>query len=121
MDNSVLSVDVLAGLAGTLLSLAFNYIPGLREKYAGLPEVKKSWIMALALLAAVGLVIGTSCLNLWVLTPCTKIGILDVLKLLGIALVTNQSTYKLSPQVASVKAVKAVRDTVDYKEAGPVG
>jgi hypothetical protein len=121
MDNSVLTVDVLAGLAGTLLSLAFNYIPGLREKYAVLPEIKKSWIMALSLLVATGLVIGASCLDFWVLTPCTKIGIFDVIKLFGIALVTNQSIYKLSPQVASVKALKAVRDTVDYKAAGPVG
>jgi len=119
--DTVLSVDVLAGLAGSLLSLAFNYIPGLREKYAVLPELKKSWIMALSLLVAVGLIIGSSCLNLWVLTSCTRVGILDVVKLFGIALVTNQSTYKLSPQVATVKALKAVRDTVDYKAAGPVG
>lgn len=74
MDNSVLSVDVLAGLAGTLLSLAFNYIPGLREKYAVLDEVKKSWIMALSLLVGVGLIIGASCLNLWVLTPLHQNG-----------------------------------------------
>ena len=121
MDNSVLSVDVLAGLSGTLLSLAFNYIPGLREKYAVLDEVRKSWIMALALLAAVGLIMGASCLNLWVMTPCTKMGVLDALKLLGIALVTNQSTYKISPQVATVKALKAARNSVDYKSAGPVG
>ena len=121
MDNSILSVEVLAGLAGTLLSLAFNYIPGLREKYAVLDEVKKSWIMALALLVAVGLIIGISCLNLWVLTPCTKMGILEALILFGIALATNQSTYKLSPEVASVKALKAARNTVDYKSAGPVG
>jgi hypothetical protein len=121
MDNSVLSVDVLAGLAGALLSLAFNYIPGLREKYAVLPEIKKSWIMGLSLLVAVGLVIGASCLNLWIMTPCTRMGILDAIKLFGIALVINQSTYKISPQVASVKALKAARNTVDYKMPGPVG
>lgn len=121
VENIVLSIDVIAGLAGSLLSLAFNYIPGLREKYAVLPEVKKSWIMALSLLVAVGLIIGISCLNIWVLTPCTKMGIFDVLKLLGIALVTNQSIYKISPQVATVKALKATREPVDYKTAGPLG
>ena len=121
MDNSVLTVDVIAGLAGALLSLAFNYILGLREKYAVMTEIKKSWIMALSLLVGVGLIIGASCLNFWVLTSCTQMGIFDAIKLFGIALVTNQSTYKLSPQVASVKALKATRDTVDYKSAGPVG
>jgi hypothetical protein len=121
MDNTVLSVDVVAGVAGGLLSLCFNYIPGLREKYGALDDVKKSWIMGLALLVAVGLIILVSCTNLWVLMTCDKVGFVDIIKLFLIALAINQSTYKLSPQVASVKALKAARNTVDYKSAGPVG
>jgi hypothetical protein len=121
MDNVALSADVVAGLAGGLLSLCFNYIPGLREKYAALDEVKKSWIMGLALVAGVGLISLVSCTNLWVLMTCDKFGFIDVMKLFAIALVINQSTYKISPQVASVKSIKAVRNTVDYKSAGPVG
>lgn len=121
MDNTVLSVDVVAGVAGGLLSLCFNYIPGLREKYGALDDVKKSWIMGLALLVAVGLIILVSCMNLWVLMTCDKVGFVDIIKLFLIALAINQSTYKLSPQVASVKALKAARNTVDYKSAGPVG
>ena len=121
MDNVVLTADVVAGVAGGLLSLCFNYIPGLREKYAALDEVKKSWIMGLALVLAVGLILLVSCTNLWVLITCNRLGFLDMIKLFAIALVINQSTYKISPQVASVKSIKALRNTVDYKAVGPVG
>jgi len=97
MDNTVLSADLVAALGGGLLSLCFNYIPGLREKYGALDDVKKSWIMGLALLVGVGLIILVSCTNLWGLMTCDKVGFVDIIKLFLIALVTNQSTYKLSP------------------------
>jgi hypothetical protein len=104
-----MSADMLSGFGGLLLSLCFNYIPGLRTKYAGLTSEQKSGVMALALILVVGLLAASSCAKLWVMVSCDKVGFMQLASMLGTALVVNQASYKLTPQPDDVKAAKAAR------------
>lgn len=91
MDLSQVSIAAVAGL---LLSLAFSYIPGLKDWYDQLTPTPKKLIMALALvLATVGLLAykcraDSGCYGL---TAETYIGALIA------ALVANQSTASITP------------------------
>ena len=116
-----MTADMLSGFGGLLLSLAFNYIPGLRTKYAGLTDVQKSGIMALALVLVVALLAASSCAKLWAMVSCDKVGFMQLASMLGTALVVNQASYKLSPQTADVKAAKLLAaPPVVLSAGGPV-
>lgn len=108
MDGTF-TAEGLSALAGTLAALGFAYIPGLRTKFAGLSAEAKSGIMAIVLLVIGGLVVASSCTNLWIYVSCTKRGILEFVQVVAYALVLNQSTYTLLPETKDVKAIKAAR------------
>lgn len=104
-----LSPELLAGIAGAILSLALSYIPGLNSWYAGLAEdVKKFFMLVLLAVAAVG-VLAVSCAPLlgMVFVECTTGGAMQVLAAFIAALIANQSIHRISPQTAAVRAVKA--------------
>jgi hypothetical protein len=101
-----ITAESLALFAGTLLTIAFLYIPGLREKYAALAEVYKQLIMLGCLVLAVGLIILVSCLNWWAVIICDKPSIIALIKLLVMAVIANQSFYKILPTPTSVKTIK---------------
>jgi len=94
--------DQLSALAGVALSLAFSYLPGLREWFAGLDGVRKRLFMAAMLLAISVSVFGLSCAGALAGpgVPCEKRGALDLLWAFVAALVANQATFHISPQVA---------------------
>jgi len=102
--------ELLAGISGILLSLAFTYIPGLNEKYAGLSRQQKSLIMlGLLVLAALG-VFGLSCAK-WVEVgiTCDEAGALALAKILIAAVIANQAAYQISPEPGRVQAAKVAR------------
>jgi len=104
-----LSPELLAGLAGAILSLALSYIPGLNGKYAGLSEDWKKFVM-LVLLAVVSIgVVGLSCASLLglVFVECSSGGAVQVFVAFISALITNQAVHRISPQAAAVRAAKA--------------
>ena len=45
MENGVLTEAAVAAAAGTLLSLAFSFIPGLRQAYDALNDQLKALVM----------------------------------------------------------------------------
>jgi len=97
-----MSAESLTLAAGALLSLAFSYIPGLADAYAGLDGVQKRLVM-LALLVLVAVAsFGLSCLGwgsaLGISLACDQAGALGLLRTLLLALIANQSTYLISPQ-----------------------
>lgn len=92
--------DVLSLLAGAVLSLAFAYVPGVSGWFGALDAVKKRGVMALALLAAAGLLFVTSCAGLpldGANIECSSLGAWSLVKYLLLALAANQSAYQLSP------------------------
>ena len=88
--------NLLATLAGVLLSLAFGYIPGLREWYGGLESVRKAQVMAAALLlAGVGVYLA-SCYTPFAGVTCDEAGFWELVELLIAALIANQATFLIA-------------------------
>ena len=85
----------LAEFAGILLSLAFSYVPGLREKYDALEGIYKRLIMLGALLAVSGAVFGLSCAGIMDSVTCTKTGAIGLFEAFVAAAIANQATYLL--------------------------
>lgn len=90
--------DLLASLAGIALSLAFAYVPGLRDWFDGLTTEYKRLVMAGALLIVAAGTLALSCGG--VLDPpvvtCDKPGIVGLAQAFVFALVANQAAYGLA-------------------------
>jgi len=87
----------LANIAGAGLSLLFSYVPGFRDRFQGFSGDGKRLVM-LGLLALAALVIyGLGCLGYYQGITCDQAGIQKMLTIFFAALVTNQSTFALSP------------------------
>jgi hypothetical protein len=105
-----MSAELLAGLAGIVLSLAFSYIPKLNEGYAGLDATKKRLIMlGLMVLVALG-AFGLSCAKLVEIgITCDQAGAWALAKIFIAAVVANQGAYLISPEAKRVSVAKAAR------------
>lgn len=94
--------EQLAALAGTLLSLAFSYIPGLAPWFDELEPTRKRLIMAVLLAVVAAIALGMSCVG-WISAEasaaCTQGGALQLVTTYIAALVANQATYAISPRV----------------------
>lgn len=104
-----LSPEVLAGIAGAVLSLALSYIPGLNTKYAGLSEDQKKFIMLILLALCSAGVFAASCAPLLGLAfvECSGGGAIQVVTVFIAALIANQSMHRISPVTTDVRIAKA--------------
>lgn len=103
-----MSPETLSAIGGVALSLAFAYIPGLKDKFAALDPVSKRGVMGcfLAMIALGIFLLG--CLEVPLLgVTCDKGGAETLVRCLVAALIANQSMYPLLP--ASSKAKKKKR------------
>lgn len=104
--------EILATIAGILLSLAFSYVPKLNTWYAAqLDEYKKLIMLGLIVLVAAG-AYGLSCAGLLgplygVEIACDQAGVLQLVMAVVAAAIANQTTYKLTPQSRAVRTVKS--------------
>lgn len=107
--------EILAAVAGVVLSLAFSYIPNLRTRFAEFPKETQQLVMLGMLFLVAGASYGLACANVltdlfgMVLT-CDKAGMLGLIRALIFAVMANQGIYSLTPKAADVRLVKAERD-----------
>ena len=87
----------LASLAGIALSLAFSYIPGLRDKYASLTADYKRLVMIVALLLVSICIFAAGCLGYAPKVTCDMPGVQVLLGYFIASALANQSTYMLTP------------------------
>ena len=108
MSDSQLSL-----FAGALLSLAFSYIPKLKDWFDAKDSTTKRLIMAGALLVVSLGIFGAACgqiLNgLPITAVCDKNGAVAILQNFIIALVANQATFTITPQKAPVTVEGAIK------------
>jgi hypothetical protein len=94
--------ELLASIAGIVLSVAFSYIPGLAEKWAALPSDKQRLYMLGIMAVAALAVFGLTCAGLgdWagVKLACTQSGALELIKIFVFALMANQAAYAVTPR-----------------------
>jgi hypothetical protein len=91
-----LTSETLTMLAGVALSLFFAYVPGIDSWFAGLDGVYKRGVMALALILVSLGVLAASCTGIEAVTTCDQAGVWGLVRLLMLALITNQSAYQLA-------------------------
>ena len=108
-----MDAELLAVILGVILSLVFNYVPGLAEKFAALGKEQKSLIMlgllALASAGAYGLACAGWAADFGLAVSCDRKGLVEVIKAFVAALIANQAAYAISPQTGRVLAVKEAR------------
>lgn len=91
-----MTADKLAYLAGVVLSLAFSYIPGLKERYDVLDGQYKRLVMAGLLLLVAAATFGLSCAGILEDVTCSEQGLIGLAWLFIDALIANQATYLLA-------------------------
>jgi hypothetical protein len=107
--------EQLAAIAGIVLSLAFSYIPGLKDWYDKQTGDYKRLIMLGSLFVVAAGALGLSCANLLAVFACTWAGAWQALLLFLSAAIANQMTFLVSPGVtARREALKA--DEAEHKQ-----
>ena len=97
-----MSANTLSLIAGAALSLAFSYIPGLRDDFDSLDPTEKRLVMFGLLLVTAVAVQVLACLGWgaeWGLyLACDQAGLAGLLQQLVIAIIANQGVYAISPR-----------------------
>jgi len=91
-----MSAEQLAAIAGVVLSLAFSYIPGVKDWFEGLQSDHKQALMGVLLIAVAASVFGLSCSGILEAVTCDKAGALGLINVLISALIANQSIYLIT-------------------------
>jgi hypothetical protein len=91
-----MSAEQLAAIAGVILSLAFSYIPGLSDKWAGVDATKKRLIMGGLVIVVAGAAFGLSCGNILQMVTCDKQGAMGLVNAIIAALIANQAMFMIT-------------------------
>lgn len=119
MPSFEVSPELIAALAGVVLSLGFSYIPRLSEKYAAmLPEVKRLIMLILLALVTVVIYAGICGSVFQADVSCDKAGIMRLVWMFVLALISNQSTYTITPQTMAVRKASDEARAVMYQRMG---
>jgi hypothetical protein len=101
------TAELIGVVTGAVVSLFFNYFPGVRVKFAGLTQAQKSLVMIglmLLTVVAVALLDFFDVINAGL--TFDKTGITRIVWTFVAALVANQTTYLASPQTQDVREAK---------------
>lgn len=119
MPSFEVTPELIAGLAGVVLSLIFSYIPKLNEKFAALgPEVKRLIMLGLLLVVSAGIYGGTCGGIIQSGISCDKSGLLHLVWMFVTATIANQSTYNISPQSQAVRQASDEARAAMYRSTG---
>jgi multisubunit Na+/H+ antiporter MnhB subunit len=99
MTTNTLTAATISAVAGIVLSLAFNYVPGLNQWFQAQTGTIKRLVMlaSLILVTAGALALGCTAI-LPTNTACSTTTITDAITAFIAALVANQSAYTFQPQ-----------------------
>lgn len=96
--------DLISMVVGAVISLLFNYFPGLNTWFSALRTEVKSFIM-IGLLAVASVAIYL--ISLYGIVEISQpVDWVLVLRTFILAVVANQSAYVIAPQTSAVKAAK---------------
>ena len=111
-----MSADLLAGIASTIISLAFSYIPKADGWWETLDETYRRLIMlgvlVLVALGAVGLACTGLAADFGLTVTCDKPGIIALVRVFGVAVIVNQSAFKITPRTKAKFEANLKRDLV---------
>ena len=93
--EETISIESLSLLAGAALSLLFAYVPGLSGWFDGLDSTYKRLVMGASIVVVGAASYGLGCAGLEGAITCSTDSAWVLVKLIGLTLVANQSTYSL--------------------------
>jgi hypothetical protein len=101
--EDAMTAEQLSAIAGAILSLVFSYVPGIYKKYQPLSEeIKRLIMLGLLVLTCIG-IYALACTKwgayLGITVTCDQPGLVQLIWSLVLAIMANQSTYRLSPRV----------------------
>ncbi len=100
--------DLIAAIAGVLLSLIFSYVPGAKRWFARLDGQRKRLVMlgllALVSLGSMGLACSGGGRDFGLALTCDRPGVVQIVTAFMSAVVANQTTYTISPRAAVMAA-----------------
>ncbi|PKN85429.1 MAG: hypothetical protein CVU46_10990 [Chloroflexi bacterium HGW-Chloroflexi-8] len=110
--------ESLALILGAVTSLVFSYAPGLNAWFASKTDEVKRLIMLGLMVVITGSIYGLACGNIIVVNEfvCGQKSLLQFISILISAVIANQGTYKISPQIRSVAAIKLETTIVQDKQ-----
>lgn len=107
-------MDVIAAIAGAVLSLVFSYVPGAKGWYEGLDGTYKRLVMlgllALAVLVELGLACSGLGADFGLQVSCDRAGFVALARAFFAALMANQATYLISPALKQVSTEPVYED-----------
>ncbi len=95
-NTEPMTAERLALITGAFLSLCFSYIPGLKDWFEPLENKYKQAIMGGLLVAVAFAIYGLSCAAVFNYFTCDKSGLMQVVEILVMALIANQSVYLIT-------------------------
>jgi Na+/H+ antiporter NhaD/arsenite permease-like protein len=94
------SPEAIIMIAGVVLSVLFSYVPGFANWYNTIEdEVTKQLIMLGLLIVVTAAVFALACGGMIQGVVCTKPGLIQLIWALILAVIANQSTDRISPNV----------------------
>lgn len=91
-----LNADLLAAVAGMVISLVCSYVPGIAPRWAALDGAWKRFCMAVMLIVTAAVIVALSCAGVLQGVECSQKGAWAVMSALFSALVVNQSVYAIT-------------------------
>lgn len=101
-----MSIDIFAGFVGVVVSLAFSYVPQLRQWFESLDEkfgdelggnYKRLVMLGFAAATAAG-VVGLACIGRYSGVTCDQNGVWEMLRVFVAFAVMNQTAFSLAPR-----------------------
>ena len=110
--------ESLALILGAVTSIIFSYAPGLNTWFAAKTDEIKRLIMLGLMVVITASIYGLACGNLISVSEfvCGQQSLLQFVSILISAVIANQGTYKISPQIRSVAAIKLETAIVQEKQ-----
>jgi hypothetical protein len=106
MASNQFTPEMLAVMFGILLSLVLSYFPIIKTKWAAFDGDVKRVIMLVAFAVITLAVFGLSCttlkdsFGLLASVSCTQAGAIELFKIFIAAVIANQTTFMLSPNIS---------------------
>lgn len=107
MFDFKVSAELIAGVAGVIVTLLFKYFPGLNTWFAKKTEnVKQLWMLIIMVIVSAG-VFGGGCIDLFKINiACSLDGGWQLVGILITGIVANQGVFKILPTPKKVRDAK---------------
>ena len=93
-----MSSEVVLTIAGVILSLLFEYVPGLNAWYNNLEDNPQRAVMLGAIFVTVAGALGLSCVGWAEMFACDAAGVQEAVYAFFLALIANQSAHRILPR-----------------------